>query len=104
MWDDDRRRFTNNGYYVAPLGTNRLPLTHSLGNGNAPRNGERGAPFWNTDLALFKRIDLFGDSRLIVRVDAFNALNQDSYGIPINNMTNTNFGTTPTTGAAAFCS
>jgi hypothetical protein len=92
VWDDDRRTFTNNGYYVVPLGTNNLPLAHSLGNGNAPRNAERGPGFWNTDLALFKRFTLAGTTRLIVRVDAFNALNQDSYGNPVSTMSSPSFG------------
>ena len=71
---------------------NNLPLIHSLGDGNAPRNSERSAGFWNTDLALSKRIDFVGTTRLIIRLDAFNALNQDNYGIPINSMSNVNFG------------
>ena len=77
---------------MVPLGSNNLPLQNSLGNGNAPRNSERGAAFWNTDLSLSKRIDIPGTTRLIVRLDAFNALNQDNYGIPINSMSNVNFG------------
>jgi hypothetical protein len=93
VWDDNHKTFTNNGLYVAPLGSNNLPQNQGLGDGNAPRNSERSAGFWNTDLSLSKRIDIAGTTRLIVRVDALNALNQDSYGIPINNMSNVNFGT-----------
>ncbi len=93
VWDADHKTFTNNGFYVAPLGSNNLPQNQGLGDGNAPRNSERSAGFWNTDLALSKRIDITGTTRLIVRLDAFNALNQDSYGIPINSMSNVNFGT-----------
>jgi len=92
VWDDDHKTFTNTGFYVVPLGSNNLPLNQSLGNGNAPRNSERSAGFWNTDLALSKRIDIAGSTRLLIRLDAFNALNQDSYGIPINSMSNVNFG------------
>ena len=92
VWDDEHRSFTNNGYYTVPLGSNNLPLTNSLGNGNAPRNSERGAPFWNTDLSLMKRFDLPGALRFTVRADAFNLLNQDSYGAPVNNMNSTSFG------------
>nr|MBA3295485.1 hypothetical protein [Acidobacteriota bacterium] len=91
-WSNSRRSFTNNGYYVVPLGTNNLPLINSLGNGNAPRNGERGPGFWNTDMALIKRFDLPGTVRFTMRVDAFNVFNQDSYGNPVSNMNSTSFG------------
>ena len=79
-WDERHRGFTNNGYYTVPLGSNNLPLANSLGDGNAPRNSERAASAWNTDLALMKRFDLPGTTTFTVRVDAFNALNQDNYG------------------------
>jgi Carboxypeptidase regulatory-like domain/TonB dependent receptor len=92
VWDKDHKTFTNNGYYTVPLGSNNLPLANSLGDGNAPRNSERGANWWNTDLALMKRFDLPGTVRFTVRVDAFNLFNQDNYGAPVNNMTNTSFG------------
>ena len=92
VWDADHKTFTNNGYYVVPLGTNNLPLIYSLGDGNSPRNGLRSAGFWNTDLSLSKRIDVVGATRLTIRVDAFNALNQDNYGIPVVNMSSTSFG------------
>ena len=92
VWDEDHKTFTNNGYYVVPLGSNGLPIPNSLGNGNAPRNSERGAPVWNTDLSLMKRFDLPGTVRFLVRVDAFNLLNQDNYGIPDVNMNSTSFG------------
>ena len=92
LWDDGRKTFTNNGYYVVPLGSNGLPLANSLGNGNAPRNSERGGAVWNTDLSLMKRFTLPGTVTFTARVDAFNAFNQDDYAIPIVNMSNPNFG------------
>jgi len=93
VWDDRHRGFTNNGYYTVPLGSNNLPLANSLGNGNAPRNGERAAANWNTDLALMKRFDLPGTTtKFTVRLDSFNVLNQDNYGAPVNSMTSTSFG------------
>jgi len=92
VWDKDRKTFINNGYYVVPLGSNNLPLANSLGNGNAPRNSERGAPFWNTDLALMKRFLLPGTVTFTARIDAFNAFNQDNYGIPVNSMSSPTFG------------
>ncbi len=91
-WDDEHRSFTNNGYAVVPLGTNNLPLANSLGDGTLGRNTERAAPFWNTDLSLLKRIHL-GQRQIILRADAYNAFNQDNYGIPVVNMSNTGFGT-----------
>ena len=91
-WDNDHRGFTNGGCYSAPLGTNNLPLTNALGNGTAGRNTERGAAFWNTDLSIMKRFFLLGDRQLVVRADAFNAFNQDSYGLPNSNMSSASFG------------
>jgi hypothetical protein len=91
-WDDDHRGFTNDNYVFVPLGTNNLPLQNSLGNGTLGRNTERAASFWNTDLSLSKRFFLIGDSQLIIRADAFNAFNQDSYGVPVLNMSSTSFG------------
>ena len=91
-WDDDHRGFTNDACYTAPLGTNNLPLQNGLGNGSAPRNGERGAGYWNTDMSLLKRFYVFGDRQLHIRADAFNIFNQDNYGIPVSNMNSVSFG------------
>jgi hypothetical protein len=90
-WDENHRGFTNTGYYTAPLGNNNLPLQNGLGNGNAPRNSERGAGFWNTDLTLLKRFYM-GERQLHVRADILNAFNQDNYGNPNGNMTSPSFG------------
>lgn len=93
VWKDDHSSFTNNGYYVTPLGTNNLPLQFTQPNGgNAPRNGERGPGYWNTDLSLSKRFRLGGDRAFIVRIDSFNVLNQDNYGTPVSAMNSTSFG------------
>ncbi len=40
-----------------------------------------------------KRFFLLGDRQLVVRADAFNAFNQDSYGIPVTSMSSASFGT-----------
>jgi hypothetical protein len=90
-WDDEHKTFTNDGCYSVPLGTNNLPLANSLGNGSAPRNTERTASFWNTDMSLLKRIYL-GQRQLVLRADAFNIFNQDTYGLPTNSMSSTSFG------------
>ena len=92
VWDARHREFKNNGYYTVPLGSNGLPLANSLGDGNAPRNSERAAAFWNTDLSLMKRFSLPRDVKFMVRVDGFNIFNQDNYGVPNNTMSSTSFG------------
>ena len=92
VWDDRHRSFTNNGYYTVPLGSNNLPLANSLGDGNAPRNSERAAPFWNTDVAFMKHFDLPRTTKFTVRVDGFNLFNQDNYGAPVSIMSSTSFG------------
>jgi outer membrane receptor protein involved in Fe transport len=94
------RTFTSplvGGRFVVPLGANGLPLANSLGNGNLGRNTLRAPGFWNTDLSVLKRFRLpFGqDSEphsFILRADFLNAFNQDSYGIPVNNMSSIDFG------------
>ena len=90
-WDKEHKTFTNNGYVATPLGTNNLPLANGLGNGSAGRNTERAAPYWNTDFSLLKRFHI-GQRQLIVRADAFNAFNQDNYGLPNANMSSASFG------------
>jgi hypothetical protein len=92
VWDDRHRGFTNNGFYVVPLGSNNLPLQNSLGDGNAPRNQQRTAGFWNTDLSLSKRFPIGQTVRFLVRIDALNVFNQDNYGLPVVNMSSVNFG------------
>lgn len=89
-WDDEHKNFVNNGRYVVPRAANGTPLVNS-GNGNAARNSERGASYWNTDLSLMKRF-FIGKRQLVVRADLLNAFNQDAYGIPNNNMASPSFG------------
>jgi hypothetical protein len=40
-----------------------------------------------------KRFTLPRNVRFMVRVDGFNVFNQDNYGVPINNMNDSGFGT-----------
>jgi hypothetical protein len=93
VWNAEHFAFTNNGYYVTPLGSSGLPLANTQPNGgNAPRNGERGPGFWNTDLSLSKRFTFLSTRALTVRADAFNVLNQKNKGTPENRMNNPSFG------------
>jgi hypothetical protein len=92
-WNDDHSAFVNNGYYVTPLGSNGLPLAFTMPNGgNAPRNGERGPGYWNTDLSLSKRFTFMGDRAFQIRIDAFNVLMQENKGTPEPRMNFTSFG------------
>jgi hypothetical protein len=73
------------------VGSNGLPLANALGNGNAPRNSERGAPFWQTDFSLLKRFYV-GQRQLHLRADVINLFNQDRYDNPVNLMNSPSFG------------
>jgi hypothetical protein len=92
VWDDAHASFVNNGYYVAPVGTNGLPLTNALGDGNAPRNSERGARFLRTDFSLIKNFRVGGSRVVAVRADLLNAFKNPDYGIPVANMSSPSFG------------
>ena len=92
-WDSEHKTFTNNGYVATPVGTNNLPLANSQSaGGSLGRNTERTTSAWQTDLSLLKRFYFWGDKQLVIRIDAFNAFNQDDYGLPITNMSNASFG------------
>jgi hypothetical protein len=91
-WNDNRTEFTNNNYYVTPLNAAGSPLANAQGDGNAGRNSERGAPRYNTDFSLSKRFNLGGQRAVQIRADAFNALNQPNYGVPVNLMNSPSFG------------
>jgi hypothetical protein len=88
------RTFTTSGMFLVPLGTNGLPLLNSLGNGNLGRNTLRAPGWFNWDLSFGRRFSLpYGGHSLYVRLDLYNAFNQDNYGVPVNSMSNVAFGT-----------
>jgi hypothetical protein len=87
------RTFTTSGMFLAPLGSNGLPLANSLGNGNLGRNTLRAPEWFNWDVSVGRRFSLWANHKLFVRVDLFNAFNQDNYGVPVNSMSNPAFGT-----------
>jgi len=76
---------------TVPLGTKQPAARELAGGRNLGRNADRAASYWTTDLSLLKRI-YFGQRQLVLRADAFNAFNQDNYGIPVVNMANSGFG------------
>ena len=63
--------------------------------GDATRNQVRGPKFWQVDLAVQKRFRLpLGDNtRLEVRAEAFNVLNQTNFRAPNGNASSNAFGT-----------
>jgi hypothetical protein len=88
------RTFTTSGMFLVPLGSNGLPLLNSLGNGNLGRNTLRAPGWFNWDLSFGRRFSLpYAGHSVFVRVDLFNAFNQDNDGVPVNNMSNPAFGT-----------
>ena len=71
-----------------------IPTDPSQPFGNAPRNAARGPAIYTLDLGLHKGFGLgLGQSRLEVRVEAFNVLNKTNFGAPNSNRSSTNFGT-----------
>ncbi|HTV01066.1 MAG TPA: carboxypeptidase regulatory-like domain-containing protein [Luteitalea sp.] len=71
-----------------------LPTDPSQPFGNAPRNVARGPASYVLDLGLHKGFGLgLGQSRLEVRVEAFNVLNKTNFGAPNGNRSSTDFGT-----------
>jgi hypothetical protein len=87
------RTFTATNLFFVPRNASGLPLAFSLGNGNLGRNTLRAPAQFNWDLSVSKRVRLFATHAFLIRADFLNAFNQDNYGIPVNNLNNTAFGT-----------
>ena len=60
--------------------------------GTAPRNGIVGPNYFNTDLSLFKDIQLAARSKVQLRVEVFNVFNKKNYRSIDTNMTSSRFG------------
>lgn len=60
--------------------------------GTVGRNTERGPGVNNLDLALFKNFDMFGRTRLQLRLESFNALNHPQFDGVSTNIASRNFG------------
>jgi len=62
--------------------------------GNAKRNSVRGPAFYQLDLGLSKVFDLgFRDTKLELRIEAFNVLNKTNFRAPNGNRSSADFGT-----------
>ncbi|HYM12967.1 MAG TPA: carboxypeptidase-like regulatory domain-containing protein [Bryobacterales bacterium] len=71
-------------------------VVNALGTfGNSGRNALYGPRFWNVDFGVVKQTRLTEKMRLEFRFEAFNIFNHPNFGIPgvpINTVTNPNFG------------
>jgi hypothetical protein len=66
--------------------------------GNASRNSVRGYPFYQLDLGLHKQFALWNEgSRLQIRAEAFNLLNQTNFQAPNSNISSSAFGSITST-------
>ncbi len=72
-----------------------IPTDLSQPFGNAPRNSVRGPGFWQLDVVAGKEFPLpVGDqTRIQIRIEAFNVLNRTNFRGPIGNRSNAAFGT-----------
>ena len=66
--------------------------------GNSPRNGYEGPGRKALDVSLVRAFR-FGAQQIQARVEAFNVLNWNNWGSPVNQITNANFGRILTVGA-----
>jgi hypothetical protein len=76
-----------------------IPTDPSQPFGNAPRNSLRGPSFWTVDLVAAKdfRIPVGDDTRLQLRVEAFNLFNRTNFRAPNGNRSSGGFGTITST-------
>jgi hypothetical protein len=70
--------------------------------GTAGRNTLIGPPFRRTDAALSKRFRLRGSSRLELRAEIFNLLNNTNFGVPSANISNPDVGIITTADQARY--
>ncbi|HEX5475098.1 MAG TPA: carboxypeptidase regulatory-like domain-containing protein [Vicinamibacterales bacterium] len=71
----------------------RRPVaTTGSGPGSEPRNAVRGPGMSNTDLSLFRNIDVRQGQRIQLRLEMFNLFNQVHYNQPGNLIGTANFG------------
>jgi hypothetical protein len=70
-----------------------VPTDPSQPFGSARRNSVRGPGFWSFDLAAIKQLALAGQTRLEVRLEAFNLFNRVNFAAPNGNRTAAGFGT-----------
>ncbi|MGH9411467.1 MAG: hypothetical protein ACRD1V_18690, partial [Vicinamibacterales bacterium] len=62
------------------------------GPGSEPRNPIRGPGYVNTDLSLFKNIDVHTNQSIQVRIEMFNLFNQVHFAQPNGTIGSATFG------------
>ncbi len=91
IYVDESQRSVNS--YLNPASVT-IPTDVSQPFGNAPRNAARGPAIFTLDMGLHKSFALpLAQSRLELRLEAFNVLNRSNFGAPNGNRSATNFGT-----------
>jgi hypothetical protein len=80
--------------YVNRAAYSPIPLVSGVATrtGNLGRNTLRGPNAWNVDLSIGKSFRFFERYRIEVRADLLNAMNHRTYGSPIVDLGNPNFG------------
>jgi hypothetical protein len=73
---------TTDQWFTTSCFARRAVATTGAGPGNAGRNTIRGPGFASTDLSLFKNVELGGQRRIQIRVEAFNIFNQVRFNNP----------------------
>jgi hypothetical protein len=70
-----------------------IPTDPSRPFGNAQRNSVRGPMFWQTDLAVSRRVALAGTAAVELRAEFFNLFNRTNFRAPNGNRSAAAFGT-----------
>ncbi|HJZ75071.1 MAG TPA: TonB-dependent receptor [Vicinamibacterales bacterium] len=65
--------------------------------GNAGRNTVRGPNYWSFDLAAVKQVRISGQTRIELRVEAFNLFDRANFTAPNGNRSSAGFGTITST-------
>jgi hypothetical protein len=83
---------TTDQYFDTSCFVRRPVATTGTGLGTETRNAVYGPGFAQTDLSVFKNVDVRTGQRIQVRIEMFNLFNQERFGQPGNSIGTANFG------------
>ncbi len=83
---------TTDRWFDTSCSVRRPVASTGSGPGSEPRNRVDGPGFAQTDLSLFKNVDVRAGHRIQLRVEAFNLFNQVRFNAPGNSIGTANFG------------